>query len=113
MAGGKGKTGGASPSITEVTETTVEDDLDDIYAELERRPPSIFHKLFIEGKIINSKSFSIFLSLNIAINAVLIGVETDLSCHSTENCDPADGFIWTVLEWWFLGVFVIEFVLKC
>eukprot|EP00392_Amoebophrya_sp_AT5.2_P013550 g13677.t1 len=65
-----------------------------------------------DGEIVRSRGFTIFINVTIAINAVVIGLETDLSCHSTTNCEPDEYVIWNVFEYLFLIIFLAEMILK-
>lgn len=53
-----------------------------------------------------------FINLAIVVNAVVIGLETDYSCHSTKNCVQSEFLVWNVFEYLFLIIFLVEMVLK-
>lgn len=52
-----------------------------------------------------------FINLVIVLNTITVGLETEHACRSP-SCQPRDLLLWSLLEIFFLSVFVIEAVLK-
>lgn len=65
-----------------------------------------------DGELMKSSGFNIFVNLAIVGNAIVIGLETDYSCHSTVNCKPEDFVLWQIFEYLFLFIFTLEIALK-